>query len=125
MGSMVRDQIPRRWRYDRADANRHGGRATLRTHPQGEAVRLREQGACVVQQRGTARGQRDVARGPVEQPGPEVVLEETHLAAQRARQHRQRACCVSEVQLVCDGDEAPQLMEIHVAPLAGLYPNTA
>jgi hypothetical protein len=66
-----------------------------------------------------------VARGPLEEPGPQVVLEQADLAPERGWQHRELSRRVAEVQLIGNGYEAPKVMEFHARLLAGLSPKTA
>ena len=63
---------------------------------------------CVGQERRARRGQRDRARGAVDQLHTELALELLDLPAQRWLRHVQALGGAAEVQLFGDGDEARQ-----------------
>ncbi|AKJ15490.1 hypothetical protein ABB07_37150 [Streptomyces incarnatus] len=65
------------------------------------------------QQRGAGRGEGDRAAVPVEQPHTQVLLEHLDLLGQRGARDEQTLGGPPEVQLLGDGDELPQLTQLH------------
>jgi hypothetical protein len=68
-----------------------------------------------VQQRATGGRELDPPAGAVEQAPAELALEARHVLAHRGRDHVQALGRPPEVQLLGDGDERPQLGEVHGA----------
>jgi hypothetical protein len=72
--------------------------------------------AARAEQPDAVAGERDPAGGPFQQPHPELALEPGDLLADRGLHHRQPLGGPAEVQLLGDGDEVPQLAELHHTP---------
>lgn len=75
-----------------------------------------EHGASLDEHPFAVGGEPDVPRGPVEQLDPELALQPAHLLADRGLHDVQALGGTAEVELLRDGDEVPELPQLHLNP---------
>jgi hypothetical protein len=72
---------------------------------------MREDQACLVEERGAGRRELDLPVGAPNQFGSQALLQLLDLAAQGRLRHREFLGGPAEVQVLRNGDETPELIE--------------
>jgi len=99
-----------------ADAQPRGGAVAGIARRLLRHLRVAQHVARLCEERGSGRRERDAALAPVEEGDAELLLELADLLAYRRLSDVQTLRSLAEVQLLRDGDEVPQMPELHRRP---------